>query len=41
MAYYFHNKSSIIDARLGYIKGLQKYWNFQSEAKVEQIIMNA
>ena len=37
MAYYFSNKSSIIDVRLGYI-GLLKYWNFQSEAKDEQII---
>ena len=32
--YYFCNKSSIIDVRLG----LGKYWNFQSEAKLEQII---
>ena len=37
--YYFDNKSSIIDVRLGYIHiGLRKYWNVQSEANVEQII---
>ena len=35
-AYYFRNISSIIHARLSY--GLWKYWNFQSEVKVEQII---
>ena len=34
-AYYFYNKSSIIDVRLFYIR---KYWNFQSEVKVEQMI---
>ena len=33
-AYYFCNKSSIIDVQLG----LRKYWNFHSEAKLEQII---
>ena len=35
--YYFHNKISISCLTKLYI-GLQKYWNFQSEAKVEQII---
>ena len=37
-AYYFCNKSSIEDARLGY-KYLLKHWNFQREAKMEQIIV--
>ena len=37
--YYFRSKSSIIDVRLGYIAtGHQKYWNFQSESNVPQII---
>ena len=36
-AYYFCNKSSVIDVRLGYI-ALRKYWNFQSEGKAEQTI---
>ena len=35
-AYYFRNKSSVIEVRLG--QGLWKYWNFQNEAKLEQII---
>ena len=39
--YYFCNKSCIIDVRCSIIDvrlGLGKYWNFQSEAKLEQII---
>ena len=36
----FCNASSIIDLRLGYMLyvGLWRYWDFQSEVKVEQII---
>ena len=35
-AYYFRDKSSVIEVRLG--QDLWKYWNFQNEAKLEQII---
>ena len=39
-AYNFCNKTPFTDVPLGYIYvGLQKYWNFQSEAKVEEIFM--
>ena len=35
MAYHFHNKNSIIDFLLGYIKASE---NIESEAKVEEIV---
>ena len=39
--YYFCNKSSMIDVPCSIIVvrlGLRKYWNFQSEAKLKQIV---
>ena len=39
--YYFCNKSSVIDVPCSIIVvrlGLRKYWNFQSEAKLKQIV---